>query len=128
MGTNYYFKPRGCGELLHIGKSSGGWVFLVRLYPEKTINSLDDWKALLKASPFRKILDEYGRTYSISGLMSVIEGRRWSKPCELSFEELVSNGAEYTDGNLLRPVERHEDGRTVRNGEGTYSYLYYDFS
>ena len=112
---------------LHIGKSSGGWVFLVRLYPEHGIDSLDDWKALLMAEPFGKILDEYGRTYTVGGLMSWIEGRQWTTPCVLSFEELVLNGAEYTDGNLLRPVERHEDGCTVRNGEGTYSYLYHDF-
>lgn len=127
MGTNFYYRKSGADADRHIGKSSGGWVFLVRLYPERGINSLDDWKTLLVADPTGKILDEYGRTYTVGGMMSWIEGRHWTAPYRMSPEELVANCAEYTAGNLLRPVERHEEGRTVRNGEGTYSYVYYDF-
>jgi hypothetical protein len=53
MGTNYYLEidnvcshcGRGDTEL-HIGKSSAGWVFFLRIYPDEGINSLEDWLPL----------------------------------------------------------------------------------
>jgi len=57
MGTNYYLHENVCescgrsDEPLHIGKSSAGWVFTLRIYPDKGINSLEDWlPRLLKGS------------------------------------------------------------------------------
>lgn len=53
MGTNYYWynpKPayEHCGRRdddteLHIGKSSAGWVFHLRIHPDCDIHDLDDW-------------------------------------------------------------------------------------
>jgi len=59
MGTNFYLATKAgkpcecCGrfdppQTLHIGKSSAGWTFKLRVYPDKGINDLDDWVKLLK--------------------------------------------------------------------------------
>ena len=55
MGTNYtvqiYTGNNAEGEAeyedLHIGKSSMGWVFSLRVYPERGIHSLYDWLPIL---------------------------------------------------------------------------------
>ena len=52
MSTNYYLFENYCEQCkrsdeLHIGKSSVGWYFSLCVYPERKINSLDDWKKLL---------------------------------------------------------------------------------
>lgn len=45
MGVNYYCKEGN--DLLHIGKSSYGWQFVFRAYPEKDIFSRRDWIAYM---------------------------------------------------------------------------------
>jgi hypothetical protein len=95
MGTNYYLKSvrcehcnRGSGDL-HIGKSSGGWTFALRIYPADgdgepnwraqdfdgaitAIESLDDWRPL-----FAKygIVDEYGHDVSEVEMLACITER-----------------------------------------------------
>ncbi len=67
MGTNYYWSPPDakcatCGhvkESLHIGKSSAGWAFSLRIHPELGINCLDDWDRRWE-TPGSVIEDEYG--------------------------------------------------------------------
>lgn len=66
MGTNYYLQPKPpcdcCGreyERKHIGKSSCGWVFALRVYPDDGIHDLDDWLPLF-TQPGARIKDEYG--------------------------------------------------------------------
>lgn len=72
MGTNFYAtKPAPppcecCGrgdpdDELHIGKSSGGWVFALHVIPERGLASLDDWKAYWR-QPGVAIRNEYGET------------------------------------------------------------------
>lgn len=95
MGTNYYLKSVRCehcgrgSEDLHIGKSSGGWTFALRIYPADgdgepnwrardfdadivKIESLDDWRPL-----FAKygIIDEYGRDVTVDDMLSTITER-----------------------------------------------------
>lgn len=71
MGTNYYLRRdvcRHCNQSaqpeLHIGKSSGGWVFHFRGYPEDwndpVIHSKADWEKVI-SNPAHEIYDEYGR-------------------------------------------------------------------
>ncbi len=70
MGTNFYFyeKPT-CGECkrphesLHIGKSSMGWMFSLKIYPEAKIWDLPDWEKKW-AIPGSYIEDEYGSRVS----------------------------------------------------------------
>ncbi len=68
MGTNYYLKTAApcptCGheqEPLHIGKSSGGWVFSLHVDPDAGLCDLPDWESRW-AKPGATITDEYGET------------------------------------------------------------------
>ena len=81
MGTNYYLyeRPRcetcgGASKPLHIGKSSYGWVFSLRIDPADGIKTLDDWR-LAWSQPGAYIEDEYGDKVSIDKLESIITDR-----------------------------------------------------
>jgi hypothetical protein len=67
MGTNFYLKSPDA-EPLHIGKSSAGWCFSLRVYPEYGINNLEDWLDLL-CDPYAVIEDEYERWISPSKML-----------------------------------------------------------
>jgi hypothetical protein len=81
MGTNYYTRVNEChfcgryGEL-HIGKHSGGWVFLFRGYKELGINSKKDWEDLLGS--YKGIYDEYLRMWSPEEFWRIVEGTKKS--------------------------------------------------
>ena len=83
MGTNYYFKEPDsnvcacCGRStpgreLHIGKSSGGWAFALRIYPELGINDLENWAYLWHKGT---ITNDYGETISPVEMMQRIQER-----------------------------------------------------
>lgn len=78
MGTNFYVDADAtCNnpahtEQLHIGKSSGGWKFGHRGYPDLGLMS---WEAWLQFLPGRVIHDEYGREVSLPELRSIVENR-----------------------------------------------------
>lgn len=78
MGTNYYVTSEECpccrkkADQLHIGKSSGGWVFTLRLHPDLGIYSWSAWKKHLKG---RIIVDEYGSRISMKRLREIVEQR-----------------------------------------------------
>jgi len=97
MGTNFYLKGRPacehCGRKaergLHIGKSSGGWTFGLRIYPTSAaegswseeelhrlgierIVSLDDWKPLMERYG---IVNEYGDEVSFTEMLDTITKR-----------------------------------------------------
>ena len=85
MGTNYYYHPSGerlcphCGQEtpnLHIGKSSGGWNFSLRVHPreDRPIRSLDDWVA--RWSEGGAIFNEYGDPVTPDNMLSTIKDRR----------------------------------------------------
>lgn len=70
MGTNFYAVAPGLptadnGRGLHIGKSSAGWLFGFRAYPdaEPPLTSWQEWQRFLKL-PGVAIMDEYGDTHS----------------------------------------------------------------
>lgn len=84
MGTNYYYESSGgdrcehCGrgddaEQLHIGKSSAGWMFPLCIYPERNINSLEDWKRVWASGG--QIRDEYGEFVSVDEMVFIITQR-----------------------------------------------------
>lgn len=78
MGTNYYASRGKCAccgtdTKLHIGKSSLGWCFLLRLYPERGLTSWTTWRRYLDGMT---ITDEYGTVITKKALIEVITKRR----------------------------------------------------
>lgn len=59
-------------EVYHIGKSSYGWSFLMALYPEKDINSAEDYVALFK-NPMNFLEDESGETVNPDYLIKLFK-------------------------------------------------------
>jgi hypothetical protein len=139
MGTNYYWHEKDecacCGrpyEPKHIGKSSSGWVFALRVYPEDGINDVDDWETRWK-TPGSKIVDEYGQKLDAADMMITIMARarpeRWDEqPSMYSDWETFHriNHSEKGPAGLLR----HQiDGRhCIRHGAGTWDCMAGEFS
>jgi hypothetical protein len=95
---------------LHIGKSSGGWVFGLHVDPELGINDLSDWVALW-SKPGSKIVDEFGREVPPEEMLEVITKREW-------------RGHE-----LQRRVPREFPWRVYPDpGGGTWDYMTGEFS
>jgi hypothetical protein len=81
MRTNYYLKPRppcpycGHGEGdrgRHIGKSSAGWTFGLRVYPDEGIEGLEDWIPLFER---HGVIDEYGDEVTFHRMLATITER-----------------------------------------------------
>lgn len=130
MGTNYYWyhKPP-CPECLHqepgihIGKSSAGWCFSLRIYPYDGVANLNHW---LERFSCREsfIKDEYGEVIPQELMRDIITKRldfrgRWTD------EELASNHAVRGPGSLVRHVI---DGFCVGHGKGTWDLFIGEFS
>lgn len=75
MSTNYYACDLS-GNRLHVGKSSAGWAFALRVYPFEGINSLQDWKQRFEATGC-VIKDEYERVVTPDQMMKIITDRSW---------------------------------------------------
>ncbi len=95
MGTNYYHRTsicRSCGRCdeRHIGKSSGGWTFSFRGYPEDGIKSWQDWLLILKAGG--KIYNEYGDQISIRDFIKLVKSKSKNK---------LNHSKECPEGNWL---------------------------
>jgi hypothetical protein len=81
MGTNYYLKSKpcyACGHSKnekHIGKSSFGWQFHFRGYPEDSLVSFDDWMREF-ADENKVIVDEYGQNVKLQELIDLIESKK----------------------------------------------------
>ena len=80
MGTNYYCRYNYCPECgsseeLHIGKSSAGWPFQLRIHPDKGISNIGDWLAFL-AKDGVVIFNEYGDCVGLKKFLRVIADRK----------------------------------------------------
>jgi len=75
MSTNYYVQLfEDPGTKLHIGKSSAGWKFSLRVHPDRDINTFYDWlKVLSRVSSV--ITDEYGRVVQFGDMVRTIAVR-----------------------------------------------------
>lgn len=86
MGTNFYAikrKPSLYNTPLHIGKSSGGWMFLFHGYQDYhfdnefyydeaiNINSIEDWAKYLKNDNI-VILNEYDEEYTYEEFFKMV--------------------------------------------------------
>ena len=106
MSTNYYVTVFGVVEDLHFGKSSAGWVFSLRVHPERGIHTLYDWTALL-ADSANTVRDEYGRVVSTQEMLDTVMNRKGTKrPAADSFAWA-------------------SDSRET--GEGSWDYCNYEF-
>jgi hypothetical protein len=131
MGTNYYIYTTAEDETkdperLHIGKSSSGWVFSMRIYPERGINTLYDWLPIILDSS-NIIRNEYGSRITTDDLLHNITVRSRNDPVNWSEAEFYTNHAEPGPNNLVRHRQMTEYGRTVTHGEGTWDYMDYEF-
>lgn len=130
MGTNYYYHEKKpcecCGrayDLLHIGKSSGGWHFSLHVIPEKGINDLDDWKKLFEKGGI--ITDEYEGEIKPEIMLEIITQRMRENPVDWTKSELDRNHAENGLNNLVRAKVGEY---CVKNGAGTWDCITGDFS
>ena len=93
MGTNFYIRtPPTCGGQcsrhcpseveIHLGKSSAGWTFTFRAYPDLAevpelvtweVKDFESWSRLLDLGP---AFDEYGRAITADELLAKIEVKR----------------------------------------------------
>lgn len=128
MGTNYYLRTPACphcgssGSELHIGKSSAGWNFGLRIYPDhaeklgpfgvSTILELDDWRSLFEKF---QIFDEYGDLVTAEHMLKQIS------------ERFHPNGLL---GRLTAGPEHMGPYRVsgCSAGKGTYDLCNYEFS
>jgi hypothetical protein len=138
MGTNYYLERNVCAhcgrgdEALHIGKSSAGWCFSLRVHPEEGIHDLPDWEREFVGG---KVRDEYGETIGLADLRGIIcnrTGRPFDDAhsflgysCEAEFHRM--NFSERGPKGLLR--HRIDSGsRCIGHGAGTWDLIDAEFS
>jgi hypothetical protein len=119
MGTNYYLKKNICeccnrSDVLHVGKSSAGWNFNLRVYKDEGIDSLEDWK---REFALGRIVDECNREVTFDEMIDEItnRSRKDGKP--------LLSMIDYTDAWGMKPFV----GRG-RHGEGTWDYCEWEFS
>ena len=132
MGTNYYFYEEPacphCGyqaKPLHIGKSSGGWVFALHAYPEKGINDLDDWIDIFKASD-TQVKNEYNVRVSSDTMLAIIIGRQFAREEPESDSWYQTNHAVPGPNGLAR--SKIDGIYCIGHGEGTWDLHVGEFS
>lgn len=115
MGTNYYVRPAPCErpcihcqapETIHLGKSSGGWAFMFRAYPEigdtgrseigPVVSDFASWTALVHLGT---IETEYGEPLAIDDLLKMIEDDRGKR------RSLGGGDFADADGNRFTPAD-----------------------
>lgn len=123
MGINYYFTLHGSTQRLHIGKSSAGWVFLMKLHPELEIHTWNDWKQFLTQDG-QITSDHDNAIVTVQDLTAQVECRQ-RKPFLLEdvpitmLRALVEKRAAYDKTcHLFRPVDDQ-----VFSGGATYVYV-----
>jgi hypothetical protein len=115
-------------QLLHLGKSCAGWCFLLRVYPDRGINDLSDWLAMLRGSEYgepAKIFTEYGQVVGYNDMVETITRRAGNHKIQPVYQDdMVCLGP----NNLLRYKECQGISLRVRHGPGTWDYVEGDFS
>jgi hypothetical protein len=143
MGTNYYHITQvgnvceHCGkgereERRHIGKSSGGWCFALRVYPEDGITGLNDWKK--EWAKGGEIVDEYGDDFNAE-TMRLIIAERHGRVCNerdwdlMGYTDEADFHAKNHSGRGPNNLPRHKRDRfCVGHGEGTWDLVVGEFS
>lgn len=112
MGINYYWYANAPGttecpqEPLHIGKSSAGWVFSLRVHPDLEIRNLADWQGRWKTGVIK---DGYDSEVPVADMLTTITKRAHPRG--------------------LRTQGRDDHAhRLIEAGEPTYALYDYEFS
>lgn len=136
MGTNYYFKPNKSRygfenmELVHIGKSSGGWCFSLHAHPNLGINDLKDWEDVFNLN-IGEIENEYNDPITSSEMIAIITARSWKYPRKLDAKFYQQNHAVPGPNGLVRSIidENHCIGWGNNNDiNSTWDLFISDFS
>jgi hypothetical protein len=128
MGTNYYLHTGDCkccghsGEVLHIGKSSAGWHFLLHVHPDKKIHDLADWEPKFNAGGV--IMDEHGDVIEPKQMMDIIIGR--SKT--VSWWEVPQGWESWESFHLANQSERGLHGLIAHRYKAKRTYGTYDIT
>ncbi len=136
MGTNYYLYPKPpcseCGreyEQLHIGKSSGGWCFVLHVIPEDEIHDLSDWQRLWTQEG-SYIKDEYGTLITVEEMFDTIAkrgpGRHNGRIDPWSPRDYEQNHAEPGPNGLVRC--KLSNNHCIKHGSGTWDCIVGEFS
>lgn len=137
MGMNYYIVENHCshcnrGDKRHVGKSSAGWCFSLHVYPDEGINTIEDWKAILRSA--WRIEDEDGDEIEADVLIARITERSWNGGKRQDHPHGYQDWQQFNDLNHCHEgpngLSRHNvDGRhCIGNGEGTWDYMIGEFS
>lgn len=92
MGTNYYVIHKKTNECVHLGKSSGGWVFFFQTskYYEPNKKSINRFLKLNQP-----IIDEYDDNISILDFWELVESKKglnyFVKSCYITPEDSIHN-------------------------------------
>ncbi len=150
MSTEFFLKvqPTLMGILhgeqpleLCIGTSSGGWCFMLNIYPSQGIHSLRDWHKLM-CKRRNVITDEYERVITCDKMIDVITKRSGNIHPGHNFRSMPAytdypsneaaeqrymniNMAVYGPNGLLR-CRISEMSHCIRHGAGTWDILLND--
>lgn len=137
MGANYYWhdkRPCECCERpfpgIHIGKSSGGWVFSLHIDPENGIYNLDDWlKRFYEEKSY--IVDEYGDEVPVDTMVDLITNRGSWSTRDFTVRPLTEDEARYAcegpDGLLRHKIDTSREF-CVAHGPGSWDLMVGYFS
>lgn len=99
MGTNYYLgNAADPAYKLHVGKSPGGWCFVLRVYPDYGLEDIYDWYERWTREGTR-IFDEYGKVLTPDEMLRVVTQRQWHARSTLG---AMRDYAQHGVNNLLR--------------------------
>ena len=154
LSTNFYYHEASCPtcghtpEPIHLGKSSVGWTFALKVNPEGGVFTLKDVTEWLTdrlgylqtpATEWPKIIDENGQSHTLESFLESVTDRYspqreqrgwdwdWFEPAYTSEKNFHHfNGSERGPRGLLR---RQIDGvHCVGHGDGTWDYCTGEFS
>lgn len=128
MGVNYYVSnPKTPDRFgMHIGKSSGGWCFSLRVYPEYSLTTFQHWLDFLAKLPEPCVMDGEGGFYTVAQFKRVVENRMWAHANSAFVRKYLDSGEAVMGRNGLLSVP--VDGvHCVGHGEGTWDYIAVDF-
>ena len=137
MGTNYYLRENLCEhcgryETLHIGRSSAGWTFGFRGYPEgEGPRSAKEWRETMKKGT---IVDEYDREVTQDWFWMLVEGKKqWNGRDAMNQARMAAHGPgneremEYSQVHKERWIAEADGRENWLDDEG-HGFSGYEFS
>lgn len=124
MDTNYYVEIGN--EKKHLGISSAGWCFALRVYPEEGIETLKDVVYMIED---KKIIDEYDSYLTLANFLHIVKNRRIERRVlPLMYKSWDSFHAQNHSVTGLNNLLRHRLGDfCVSHGEGTWDCIAAEF-